>query len=789
MRNGLIRPRIGAVPGQTLTPRESAILAAVERRLSNPEIASELFISVRTVESHIASLRRKLGAESRAELMAAAGERREASVRLPDTRFVGRDHELDAVAALVEAHRCVSITGPGGVGKTRLALEFANRHRHEHPPIVVELEHAEPDDVVARIARALDLEAVPGGDVLASVAFALSSHPYLLVLDNIDRVGPAVQAAARRILRDAPQARILGTTRTPFGDPAEHVYALGPLSVEGADAAALAMFLDRLAARGEPPTAADHALAVRICERLDGLPLAIELAASVSRYLGLAELAARLDRDFAALDRAAPTGRHRTLETTFEWTWDLLAEDEREVLCRLAALPRTFDVDLAAAVTQPGVEGVIMRLLDHSMLVPAGGAPRRFRLLAVLREFVRARTDAATIREVLERHAVYHADVAAYFIQRARVDDSHEAMRISERLCPEVNAALRWAVASRHPSALPLAATLSVGIEQYGSDVDSVRSVAMAARDERVVADADAAQLLVMGAGIAYLDLPLVDDLAARALATAGDDAAARRDAHHLAGLADAYRDRGPEALANLAEAERLARELGDEWSVASVHQFRGIALRGAALDDPAAAIAEFGAAMHAFALAGDAMHVNNARYMMASVAAQAGLEPDAAAEWAAECVDYATKAGNAHELAHAALVQQQLGVADAAMRLDELEASFRRLGDVRCLTRTLFLEADRARSAVASLPRLEEALAIADEAGDEGHQAAALARLAAAHWANGDATRTRTALGRLEAIAGSEAAAAARPEGMEVAPVGRTDGMEVAPEVGTPVP
>ena len=114
MRAGNTGPRLGAVPGQTLTPRESAVLAAVERRLSNPEIAAELYISVRTVESHIASLKRKLGADSRAELIAAAGERRAhaASVRLPHTAFVGRDDELSALARLLDEHRWVTIVGP-----------------------------------------------------------------------------------------------------------------------------------------------------------------------------------------------------------------------------------------------------------------------------------------------------------------------------------------------------------------------------------------------------------------------------------------------------------------------------------------------------------------------------------------------------------------------------------------------------------------------------------------------------------------------------------------------------
>ncbi|MBM7503828.1 LuxR C-terminal-related transcriptional regulator [Agromyces aurantiacus] len=747
------------MPGQTLTPRESAILAAVERRLSNPEIASELFISVRTVESHIASLRRKLGADSRAELIAAAGERREASVRLPDTRFVGRETELAALAALVDAHRCVTLTGPGGVGKTRLALEFAARRHGDRSPIVVELEHADPDDVVPRIARALDLEAVTGADVTASVAYALASHPYLLVLDNIDRVGPAVQAAARRILRDAHDLRILGTSRTPFGDDAEHVFALEPLAVEGADAPAVTMFLDRLSAHGVPPTAGERELAARVCARLDGLPLGIELAASVSRHLGLEELAARLERDFAALDRAAPRGRHRTLETTFEWTWDLLEADEREVLCRLAALPRAFDVDLATAVTHEGAEGVLLRLLDHSMVVPLGGTPRRFRLLAVMREFVRARTDAATIREVLERHAEYHERVAAEFIAHARTDDSREAVRLSARLCPDVNAALRWALAARHPTARSLATSLAVGVEQYGSDVDSVRSISMAARDGRVRAEADARELMLLGNSIAYLDMPLVDELAERALEIADDDAS-RLAAHHLAGLAAAYLDRGPEALEHLAVAERLARELGDPWQLGAAHQMRGVALRGASLDDPAAAMAEFDAAMRAYAIAGDAMHVNNARFMMASVAARTGADAERAARWAAECVDYATRAGNAHELAHATLVQQTLGVPDAAAPLEELTGEFRRLGDARCLTRCLLLGADRAEGA-AAVALLEEALSFADSAGDRTHQMAALTRLVEARRAQGDEMGTRLALGRLDALSGAEAAGA----------------------------
>jgi predicted ATPase/DNA-binding CsgD family transcriptional regulator len=798
-------PTIGTVPGQALTPRESAILAAVGRRLSNPEIASELFISVRTVESHIAALRRKLGAERRADLIAAAGERREheVSVRVPHNAFVGRSGDLERLAAAVQRHHCVTITGPGGVGKTRLALEFARAG--DRVPIVVELEHADPDDVVARIARVLDLEAGPGADVISSIAVALASHPYLLVLDNVDRVGRAVRDAVSRLVVAVPGLRVLNTSRTPIGDGDEFVFPLAPLDVGGADAPSVAMFLDRLDATGTAmPSAADRELAARVCARLDGLPLAIELAAAVARHLSLDELSERLDRDFATLDRAEPEGRHRTLETAFDWTWDLLTDEERDVLCRLGALPRSFDVDLATAVTHAGAEGVLLRLLDHSLIVPAGGTPRRFRLLAVMREFVRARTDPGVIREVLARHAEYHAAVASDFASRARVDDSVDAMRESIRLCSEVNAALRWSIAAGHPAALPLATALSIGVEQYGSDVDSVRTIAMAARDERVLAEADPQQLLVLGFAIVFLELPLVDDLAERALAIAGDDPRSRMAAHHLAGVADAYRHRVESALEHLDIAERLAVRVGDDWDLAAIHHMRGIALHDPTIGDDDAALAELETAVRLYAAVGDGMHVNNARYMMAAVAEQSGREVDRAARWAAECVDYASRVGNEHELAHAAIVQQRLGVPDAALTLDELVATFRRVGDARCAVRSLLLAADRVSGAAdtagagaarrgdpgRAVPLLEEALSFADDADDHAHQSAALGRLVGAYWSRGDRVRTLTTLGRLAAVAGPDAAAAAcPPELLGELPV-HADAVATAPAataVGTP--
>jgi predicted ATPase/DNA-binding CsgD family transcriptional regulator len=755
---------MGGVPGQTLTPRERAVLAAVGRRLNNSEIAAELFISVRTVESHIAALRRKLGADSRADLIAAAGAHRGTAVRVPATAFLGREGELADLHDRLARHRWATIAGPGGVGKTRLALEYARGHDRDLVPLIVELEHAGAGDVVARIARAVELESARNTDLLSAVGLALAAHPYLIVLDNVDRVGDEVHRVVDALTASAPELRVITTSRTPLGT--ESVLHIDPLATDGPGAPGIRMFLDRLDRSGRAPSPGDRELAEEVCRRVDGLPLAIELAAGVARHLSLAELAARLDRDFATLDRAAPAGRHRTLETAFAWTWDLLTDEERDVLCRLAALPRTFDVDLATAVTHRGAEGIVLRLLDHSVLVPATGS--RFRVLAVMREFVQARTDPAVIRDVLERHAEYYADIARHFVRLARVDDSPAAMGRSALLCPEVNAALRWALAAEHPTALSLATSLSVGIEQYGSDADSVHSIAIAARDARVRREATAEDLLAFGIGLCYLDLPLVDELAELALdASAEGDERSRLAAHHLAGMSDAYRDRGAEAVAHLDEAERLAIGLEDEWELAAVRQMRGIALRDGSIGEPAAAIAEFASAMHGYALAGDAMHVNNSRYMMAITAAEHDLHPGEAAGWAAECVDYASRVGNTHELAHATLVQQMLRVPDAAAELGELTETFRRLGDARCLTRCLLMAADRAlmtadrATPAEALAPLEEALHISDMAGDEHHQVATLERLAGAYWAAGDRMRARTALGRLESIAGADAAAA----------------------------
>lgn len=756
---------LSVVLGPPLTPRERAVLAGVERRLTNPEIASELFISVRTVESHIASLRRKLDADSRADLVAAARQRREASVRVPANPLRGRGRDLAVAEDAFARGDLLTFVGPGGVGKTRLALEFARAH-DECTPVIVELEHATAGDVINRVARVLGMEVSPNEDLVASVGVALAAQPYLLVLDNADHVGPSTRRMVSGLRALAPGLKVLVTSRTPLGGDDEHVHLVGPLSADGVDAPASALLADRLASYGHPPTATELPHLDRIAVRLDGLPLALELAAAAARHLSLAELSSRLDRDFGSLDRATPEGRHRSLETAFEWTWHLLSDEEREVLRRLAALPRTFDMDLAVAVTHDGAQGIVLRLLDRSLLVTAFSGPGRWRLLAVMREFVLARTDPEIVREVLRRHAELVTVVSEGFIATARTDASPEAMGLSVMLCPEVNAALRWSLAERDPLAVRLSALLAVGVEQYGSDADSVEALAMGAHDEWMLERATPSQMLVLGNALAFFDVEVVTALAERALAIADpDDPEQQRAAHQLAGMAASYGPDPAAALPHLDLAEQLAVEHDHAWDAAAARQFRGVALRTIAMQqgdgDLTAAVAAFESAMLSYARAGDETHVNNVRFMMALTAAESGHDPERAARWAAECVSYAEAMSNDHELAHGRLVQATLGLDDSG-DLDDLLSSFGHLGDLRCVHRVHMLRAARAGSPRTRIDILREASAIAMTAGDRARQIVAAEALVSAQRDAGDRGGLLAALDALAELAGKDAAVAA---------------------------
>ncbi|WP_051191886.1 AfsR/SARP family transcriptional regulator [Microbacterium luticocti] len=321
--------------------------------------------------------------------------------------LLGRDADLAAVTDLLTHARVVTILGTGGLGKTRLAQALAAAADDPAVAVVPLAGVRADDDVPAAIAAALGVsEASPGGrladvrarpDLRARVVGLLAEQPTLLVLDNCEQVVDGVASWVADMLGAVPSLHVLTTSRTPLSLAAEAVYPLAPLELgEGTDATAPAvqLFVERAHAV-RPGASLPRDEVARLCAHLDGLPLAIELAAARVRTMTTRQIEERLTDRFALLttgDRAAPA-RHRTLEAVIGWSWDLLDEPARRAMATLSVLPDGFAADVAAAVLEEPVDDVLDRLVSQSLLlvVEQPGGQVRFRMLETIREFALAR--------------------------------------------------------------------------------------------------------------------------------------------------------------------------------------------------------------------------------------------------------------------------------------------------------------------------------------------------------------------------------------------------------------
>lgn len=343
------------------------------------------------------------------------------------TALVGRDAAVRELRGLLGRARLVTLTGPGGVGKTSLAVEVARGVAAPDGVWLVELAGAgDGEQVAAAVAAVLGVRddggyrsGVPAG-LVERVVDALRSRDVLLVLDNCERLVEPVAGLVSRLLRAAPRLRVLATSQEPLNLAFETVWSVPPLDLP--DAVELFAARAAAAAPGFALTPDSAPVVEAVCRRLDGLPLALELAATRVRGLGVTALLDRLPDRFRLLSgghRDAPA-RHRTLRAVIDWSWDLLDDTERAVLRRLSVHVDGCALDAAEAVCAGGgvaaedVADVLTRLVDRSLVVAPEhtGAPR-FRLLESVADYGRERLrEAGELDAVRRRHAEFYLALA-----------------------------------------------------------------------------------------------------------------------------------------------------------------------------------------------------------------------------------------------------------------------------------------------------------------------------------------------------------------------------------------
>jgi predicted ATPase len=359
------------------------------------------------------------------------------------TSFVGREDELERVGELLAEQRLLSLIGAGGAGKTRLASEVAQRASAslDHRVWLVELASiADADEVAPAVLGSLGLHEVElfgtskridDTDALSRLLEALGGRRTLLVLDNCEHLLEPIAALVERLLAGCPELRILCTSREPLGITGEMLMAVAPLALpaEGISVAealavpAVRLFADRAAAVTGGFAVEEDTVetVIEVVRRVDGLPLAIELAAARLRAMTLPQLAARLDDRFRVLTGGSRTAlaRQRTLRAVVDWSWDLLDEPERALLWRLSVFAGGATLEAAEEVCAGGplaaadVFELLCALVEKSLLELVGGETPRYRMLETIREYGLERAaEASELASIRERHARHFAALA-----------------------------------------------------------------------------------------------------------------------------------------------------------------------------------------------------------------------------------------------------------------------------------------------------------------------------------------------------------------------------------------
>jgi predicted ATPase len=401
--------------------------------------------------------------------------RRRGNLRAPLTPTIGREKELADLNALICTHRLVTIVGPGGAGKTRLAVETALRlqDRFEDRVWMIELAAlSDPTAVGSAMATALGVPDLPGQTERDGALDRLAeylAHKALVVLDNCEHLVGEAARVAEALLSSCPALKILATSREALGVPSERLWPAPPLE----PSAAITLFADRAAAVNPAFTlsADTEAVVAQICARVDGLPLAVELAAARVKAFPVTQIAARLDDRFRFLSGGARTAsaRQRSLRAVVDWSYDLLFDDERRLFNRLSVFGGGCHIDAAIAVCADDripasdISDLLARLVDKSVLVAdCRGLQARFTILQTLGEYGAERLADAGEGEIFRaRHRQCFTALAGRSYSAFKGEDQQGWFRSVEEEIENLRAALRSAVqADDAESALVIAGGL-----------------------------------------------------------------------------------------------------------------------------------------------------------------------------------------------------------------------------------------------------------------------------------------------------------------------------------------
>ncbi|MEV0247094.1 BTAD domain-containing putative transcriptional regulator [Nocardia sp. NPDC050712] len=460
-----VRERLVAALMRALvaTGRDTEALLVYER--ARETLADELGVDPAPELSalHVALLRGELGRRE---------ETRKTNLRAELTSYVGKDADVAVVRGLIAEHRLTTLTGPGGSGKTRLSTETARTLLGDLPDGVwlVELAGIGADgDVALATLAALKLRDALLGEASDAeptdrVITALRERSMLLVLDNCEHVIDSAATFAHRVLGECRQLRILATSREPLGITGEALWPVAPLRLPAEDAdpaeiesaPAIRLLQDRARAVRNDLTTDPHTLA-RVCRALDGMPLAIELAAARLRTMSLDQLAHRLDDRFRLLtggSRAA-LPRHRTLRAVVDWSWELLTDAERVVLRRLSVFAGGATLEAAERVCAGGVVeeyeviDLLTALTEKSLVLVTNDRTPRYRMLGTIKEYAeQRRAEAGESESARHAHLAYFTELATTAEPRLRGAEQLRWLAVLEPERDNIGAAMRGALAA-----------------------------------------------------------------------------------------------------------------------------------------------------------------------------------------------------------------------------------------------------------------------------------------------------------------------------------------------------